>query len=386
MRSVTARIALGALCLALAAAPWWRALGKDHHADFDQYWYGGLVERTGSYTDTEELLRRADEDGARPTRDAVYGPPTLIALVFVPISFVPLDAAARIYLVAALVLLLYAISRAAPPPWPVWFLGLTLLPSMLFAMALGQASLVTTGLLLLAYAAARDGHETRAGLLIGLATVWKLYPAFLLIVVVAHRRWRALATAGITMAVAGALTAAILGPSGTVEAVERTLELDGLVGRYRQNVSVPGVLARAFDADWPLRWISAALLVTGAWWMFRLARRSGARFHETAALGVVVMLAAQSITWSHYVGAVVVMAFALVASGPVQLGSGGLVLAAVVLLAWPVDRASLPIEMGWRALATAYETGAMVALAIAGALAFIRPDRTHVQEAEKPVR
>jgi alpha-1,2-mannosyltransferase len=362
--------AVAVLAIAGALLPWRAAFVKSAHADFDQYWYGGLVERDGgSYTDTTDVLARAARAGDHPTQDDVFGPPTIMALFFVPASYVPLGIAVRAYLVAAGVLLAFALRRAAGRWWPVWFLGLAMLPPMHLGLALGQPSLVTLSLLVLAYTFLRDDRPRAAGVTLGLAVVWKLYPAFAALGFIAHRRWRAVGAAVVTVAVAAVVSAAVL-RSDIGAAIERTLNVGGVIGGYPLNWSLPGVIARISGSDAAARWASVVSLAAGGVW---LVCRPSRRPQHTFALAVLVMLVAETITWSHYAPAAILAVLVVLETRsppPVALIATAV---GVGLLAWPVDRASMSIHNGWATLGSAYDLFAVVSLLIALVVLRVRP-------------
>ena len=80
---------------------WWvAAYHHQVHPDFDVHYLGGRVEREGgSYTDTRRLLAEAGPAHAAPTQGPIYGGPSLIALVFEPLSALPRQVAWHLFVV-----------------------------------------------------------------------------------------------------------------------------------------------------------------------------------------------------------------------------------------------------------------------------------------------
>jgi alpha-1,2-mannosyltransferase len=316
-RTITAgghvRVAIAVLAVVAAAMPWIAAFRLTNHADFDLYYYGGRVERHGSFTDTKRVLAEADADGEHPTRSDVFGSPVLVALVFQPLSLLPLHVAQRVFLVCAAALVVLALWLSAPRWWPGWLLVLSLTSGVLFALALGQVSMGTLALVVIAWACVRDRRDGAAGTALGVAAALKLYPAFIAVALVAHRRWRAVWAFVVTVAALALLSVPALGARDVSAAVNRTREVSGTVDATRQNQSLPAVINRATGSTDAGHVAAVALpLAAAAVIMLRPRRRA----HATFAAAAIAAVVCQGIAWEHYAPLAVVGLLALAAERP----------------------------------------------------------------------
>jgi uncharacterized membrane protein len=180
----------------------------------------------------------------------------------------------------------------------------------------GQPNLVLLALMVGCWSAWRSGWPKLAGALLGLATVLKLFPAFLLVFFVVRRQWPV---------VTGCLLAALILTGGTVLVVglesyqSYWVDALGYLAPLRNlwwNYSLAGQAGRFFNpirflqediaplwrspelADWSAR--LAGLLVTalvaGVAW-----RARGVEAEDRAlALGFVGMLLVSPVCWDHY--------------------------------------------------------------------------------------
>jgi hypothetical protein len=284
------------------------ALVSSGHADFDLYYYGGRAERAGSYTDTDRVLRLADREHANPTRNDVFGAPTLVALVFQPLSFLGRVAALRVWLVASCALLLVALVLAAPRAPGLWAGGYALVVGFHVALRLGQASIVMAALLILTWAFLQRDRAAPAGACLAVAIAFKLFPLFLLVPLVAHRRWDALRAVAVTLAVLAVGTVLTLGVGDVGAAIRGTLDTASYVYPAHQNLSVPGIVLRATDSEALAKATTIVLTFVAGYWLLRNRLSTVA---ATFAFGVVLMLGVQSIAWDHYFPMAVVAFLAL---------------------------------------------------------------------------
>jgi hypothetical protein len=281
----------------------------NRNTDLDLYYFGGLVERSGSYTDTPAVLALAKEAERGVAPEGVYGSPTLVGLIYQPLSFLPLETAQFVFAALAAVIFALAVRRAAGDSWwPVW-LGLAALStSNILAFSLGNFAIVTTALLLFAYGSLRDGRPRQAGIALGFAIAFKLYPVFLLVPLVMKRQWTTTAT---TVATAGgllAITPLLLGWYDFVDAVRQTLDIASHVHPWSDNTGLPGSVLRATDSQTIAQWTSRVALtgsVAVIWW---LRKKPVAPLFAFAAL---LMCLSQGISWNMYYGVALMAALAL---------------------------------------------------------------------------
>jgi alpha-1,2-mannosyltransferase len=356
-------VALGIVGVVVLAVRVWSYLHRAGLPDFDLYYVGGLAERAGSYTDTARILRLIPRVAPHATHDEVYGSPVLVGLVFQPLSFLAIGTARAMWLVAGVVALAAGIRHAAGRWWPVWLAAVALATGTDLGLQLGQASLFTFALLAAAYGELRRGRDVNAGAFLAVATALKLYPGFLLVAFIAHRRWRGVASFAIVLLVAAALAMVALGPGDAVRATRAAIRLAGNIHPGPNNQSVAGAVIRATRSTALARTTASALTLAAAALVLIRPRRTAA---ATFAWAIPLMLLSQSISWEHYVPAALL---ALVAGAEAGFDRVGWVVAgaAYALLAvWvPYDEWSLS---GAASLAMAPRTVALVVVAaVAGA-------------------
>lgn len=129
--------------------------------------------------------------------------PPLMVLLVVPLTLLPFWAAALLWTLASVALLLWAVSLlidelglplAGPWRWIALLLLIDWYPVWLH-LHLGQWSILLFALLVLAWRALRRGRDARAGALLAGAALLKIFPALLLGQPLLRRRWRVLAGA-----------------------------------------------------------------------------------------------------------------------------------------------------------------------------------------------
>jgi hypothetical protein len=276
-----------------------RHLFGSSYYDFNLHYFGGYVERHGiSYTNTSVLVRVAHQHHTAVNPDGIYGTPPLVALIFKPISILSLHVAQTLWAVVAVVGVTFAVRKAtcASPRWPLWLAVTVFAPAMLEAFTLGNPAWMTFVLLAYAFGALRQNQESRAAIALGFAIAFKAYPAFLLLVFVRRRQWKALATAIGTAAVCVAATLPVLGLRHSREAFSRMIHVAGLVDPYKENASIPALIQHFTHSTEFARIAGVALLLGGT----ILVLRMKSRVHVTMAVASLVMLLAQSISWQMY--------------------------------------------------------------------------------------
>lgn len=222
--------------------------------------------------------------------------PATAATLAMPLAYIPLDRLRPILWHASLVSLalgggvvvLLGRFRAGPgrasaavAAAGLAVVALTGLEVVPHAFSLGQVNPVVVGLMMVAAVLLARGWGVPAGLFIGLGICLKLLPALLLLPVVLFRRWGALVSTALTVAVVAAITLYWF-PGWSLSAdLGRALE-QAIIGQAVEDPPLWGL--------WPLRGLVAGVLVLGvAGW---LVRRGASRRTLLASVGLTVALGA----------------------------------------------------------------------------------------------
>ncbi len=215
-------------------------------------------------------------------------------------------------LIIAITLLELGISLAWP--WLVLLGGLALCwYPFQFQMMMGQWSFLIGACILGCWVLLRHDRDVSAGVLLGIASLIKLFPGLLILFLVLRRRWKALAAVAVTTLLGMAVTVAIVGSRDTVDFVVSVAP--GNVAEHATfplNASLTGLFSRLLtDGPWvrPLavapelaRWlvILASLGLVGALARHILARPVRPDHDDTTfALACVAMLLISPLTWVH---------------------------------------------------------------------------------------
>ena len=297
----TAQAAAAAAAVAIVVA----AARSSATVDFAVYWAGGKAAAETSYVDVrrvQEILRA--EGLPRSARAPVpYGSPVLIATVFRPLAALPPRVAVAGYYAALLGLLLATAWRASPNGTGFALFGLVVSGPFLRALTLGNWSVVTGCLLVLAYLDARDGHRERSSGWLAAAALWKVYPVVAFVPFLVVGAWRALLVAVALAASAIAVSAAVLGPGSFVDAVRHGLTVLRPDDAHAVNMSLPGVAFR-LTGDVTVASLLALALPLGVAGMLLSWRR--APLPDLLAFATVAMLLTGTLTWEHYATALFV--------------------------------------------------------------------------------
>jgi alpha-1,2-mannosyltransferase len=252
--------------------------------------------------------------------------PPVVAFVLQPLAWIPATAAATLWLWLTIVCTAVAAGIAAfallPRTWPR--LEIATLVTFLFSAATynywhGQMNPLIFLLLALALHAWVQGHQTRFGVLIGIAASIKLAPILLIVLIVRRRWWRAAAACAITVAVGVALGVVTLGTATLHEYVTRVLPVLSAQDGWLYNQSISGVVNRLFghavlvpqSGSLPISLVTYAVLAAMLGLLFfaigpeaRNRQVSGAEF----AAATLLMLLASTITWyAHFVTAIIIV-------------------------------------------------------------------------------
>jgi hypothetical protein len=97
-----------------------------------------------------------------------------------------------------------------------------------------------------AWAALATGREVRAGALIAVAAMLKVYPAYMASFLLLRRRWRALASCAVSALLLGAASIVLAGWPPHIEFVARVLPVNAATTAWVENQSLSGLFARFF--------------------------------------------------------------------------------------------------------------------------------------------
>lgn len=288
---------LGALIVAVLIVIFIVSIGVFN--DFDLYYYGGKVERVSTYSDTPQVRHVADlaEHPIEKNEDGVYGSPVLVALVFQPLSFFPREVAELLWSAVCFLALVVAFKLAVGQHWQRWLFLACVMCGTVVGFYLGQVSLMTNSLLFLTYALLQRGKSTWAGVALGIAAAIKIYPAFLLVVLLVLKNWKAVKSFVITVVGLSLLTIPALGVSDVPPALRWTWRVATSPSVRHVNVSVPSLIGRVADSPHIAFYLSVLMLCGSIVLLYLYRSVAPARLF---ALGAVCMLLSQNITWESY--------------------------------------------------------------------------------------
>ena len=241
-------------------------------------------------------------------------PPAFAALL-IPLTWLPPDAAVRLWLVliqamvlASLVVVYAVIGR----PSRTELLAMTAVTTSFFPLAAsvwtGAMNTLLLFLLTLAWAGWQRRRDVLSGAVIGVAAVFKVFPVALLPYLAWRRHWRLCAALSLTGLTGIALGFLVTGVEHNLYYFRELLPHLSAGTGYRENQSLAGVAARLCDpstadhggsAGWcgrALSWPAVAGVVALVLWVSRRATRPGLEF----ALAVCALPLISSVTWSFH--------------------------------------------------------------------------------------
>lgn len=194
-------------------------------------------------------------------------------------------------------------------------------------VALGQLSIVISLCLISSWVLLRRGKEGRAGLLIGLACLIKLFPSLILALMLFQKRWRAFLFALCTLFAGLFVTFLLVEPADILKYVTKIAPADArLYATYPLNLSLFGVWNRLFtDNGWYFPIIKASGLTSMLVWGFvvlilsllyrqiRTAGKTVNSFDQSYILAILAMILVSPISWQHML-LILVLPFSWLAS------------------------------------------------------------------------
>jgi len=196
-----------------------RGTGTVGGIDFKAYYIAADMLRSGK--DFYDVRQQAEEVQARglPLNESYYIYPPLLAIIFVPLTALPMQQAAQVWFflnMALYGLCLVIISRALnlgrhsgilPLLWILAFL----FPPALFTLYKGQVNIVILLLLAVTYWLCARDRQVLAGLALGVATMIKIIPVLLIPYAFWRRRYALGLTAVGTISIVAILGLVIVG-------------------------------------------------------------------------------------------------------------------------------------------------------------------------------
>lgn len=303
-----------AFSLVYAVVLFARVFGKDYANDFHALFDG--VRRfflSGQPLYDLEAIQR------NPFGDSYKYPP-FFSLVLWPLartSFVPalqIWRVANLFLMAVSAWLLAKSYRFGRNLW-LWaglLLILLNLRSLSDTISYGQVDVLLFLLIVGTLITLQRGHGWQAGFLLALATMLKLYPAFLALFFVLRREWRALAAFVLGLILLAGLSIAVLGLPVHITYLRDILPISGGGTAWVENQTLNGFLNRLTTDQIALTPITSrradlAALVGGGiltlvsgWLVYRFGSRNTQGYDLGFALLLVTMLLSLPAAWLHY--------------------------------------------------------------------------------------
>ena len=186
--------------------------------------------------------------------------------------------------------------------WPVLLAALINFPSVLSHLFWGQLQLLLLLILVGSWLYLRRERDVAAGVLLGLAIALKIFPALLIVPLLAQRRWRCVAMAAFTAIGALTLSFAAVGWDQGWFYLTRVLpDVNRALGQYSPgNNSITSTIRNAIGDDRIANGLSlvirTAIVGAVAFSAWRL-RKNPARVY---ALGVTTLMLVPPVIWEHY--------------------------------------------------------------------------------------
>jgi alpha-1,2-mannosyltransferase len=250
--------------------------------------------------------------------------PPVVAFLLQPLAWVPAGAAATLWLWFTILCTaagtLIAAFAVLPRAWPR--VEIAALVTFLFAAATynywhGQMNPVIFLLVALALHAWLSGHQTRFGVLVGIAASIKLAPILLIVLIIRRGWWRAGAACVVTVAVGLAAGVATIGTAALHEYVTRVLPVLSAQDGWLYNQSISGAVSRLFGhavlvpqaGSMAISLVTYGVLAAMLGVLVLAIRPDTGNRHVGGAefaAAVLLMLLASTITWyAHYVTAII---------------------------------------------------------------------------------
>jgi hypothetical protein len=278
------------------------------HLDFNLYYAGAQVERAHTTFDNQKAVQgKLIEDHLyrEPTHAPFpYGTVSLIALVFVPLSFLPASVALFIFLAVAIALLAWAAFRISRFWTPFVFLLLFYSLPVVKSFQLANWSLIAAALLLHTYLDLKEGKRVRPGIFLGITIAMKFYPAFLLFPLIIKREYRAAIYGVASTVLMAAVSALIVGFHDFLHDVGVSFH-SGVTGKdFFSNMGLPGIFV-SLTRNTHVLYAASTILVLLS--LFVLYRFRSFPVEWLFALSLALLTLISPLTWDHYFSLAVVI-------------------------------------------------------------------------------
>jgi hypothetical protein len=232
----------------------WHTLGSD----FPQYYVvARLVAQhccLDRIYDWVWLQRAADQAGVTHQLVGFSGLTPFSAFPVLPFTWLPIIEAKRVWIalnVGVLVaLVLFLRKSTGLPMLRTWLIALLAVIPLRTSLALGQMHLLVCALLIAGWCFHLRGKQVASGCCIAIAGALKIYPLFYCFYFLIKRRWRALASTLVILAICAVLCYAVFGPTVMSaylgEQLPRTLQGEGNNPFLASATSVSAMFHRLF--------------------------------------------------------------------------------------------------------------------------------------------
>jgi alpha-1,2-mannosyltransferase len=185
---------------------------------------------------------------------AYYKYPPLFAPLLEPLRPLGFRSASRVWLLVllacyggafVLLCLAFQLRFRSPPFYLASITALVFQPSI-DSFWNGQLDAPLLLILAAVWTALANGREVRAGALIALATMLKVYPVYMAAFLLLRRRWRALISCAVSALLLLGASILLTGWASHVEFVSRVLPINAGTTAWVENQSLPGLFARFF--------------------------------------------------------------------------------------------------------------------------------------------
>ena len=322
--------------------------------------------------DYGKVLTAADLDPFDP-QVAVNAHPPASVLLAIPFSFLSISSAylawnlaSTMFLAGAALIIATEIKiKLTIYNFPIIICCVLLYYPLWMHLQQGQLTIALLLLISAGWASDRRGRPAMAGVFLGLATAFKLFPGLLLVYFALRGRWRILAAGAFTLASVTLLTAAMFGIQSYKDYVIISIPSAKLYTASWFNLSLAGYLARLLNPDpahsaFPrstepllispglaraIWWGTSAALVSCLAVISARTRRLD-RDDVGFSFAVACMLLVSPISWEHYLLLLLVPAavgYATFAGRPARLGL------AIALMLTSLSPPQVCLQLGlWR--------------------------------------
>jgi phage shock protein PspC (stress-responsive transcriptional regulator) len=300
-------------CLLLA-----ETLPRVHTALEQHFPYDGVTDWLGARAFLDGIDPYSP-DGLQKLGLRQYGHPPTTSFWFLPFAGLDLGQMHAVVGYLTLLILLFFLlvlvrEMEVPAPLATTWLAFALLLRCDWVMnhlEIAQISLFIAFAYLLAWTLARRGRDITAGVMLGLACTFKLFPGLVVLFFLVSRRWRV-----VLAAVAAYLVVALVmtGGYGLAAWPEFFAQQPAIADKWMdniQNASIHGIVLRCFRPACtgrgpvlPVAMLISSGVVLGLFglffWLARRARRQIEDFDLAFALFTVLSVFASQWVWEHY--------------------------------------------------------------------------------------